>query len=42
MGQSFSAVTLVVHDYDEAIHFFTHCLRFAARSSRPEVRGSTG
>lgn len=29
MGQSISAVALVVHDYDEAIHFFTHCLRFA-------------
>ena len=27
--QSISAVALVVHDYDEAIHFFTHCLRFA-------------
>jgi catechol 2,3-dioxygenase-like lactoylglutathione lyase family enzyme len=26
--QSISAVALVVHDYDEAIHFFTHCLRF--------------
>ena len=24
-----SAVALVVRDYDEAIHFFTHCLRFA-------------
>jgi catechol 2,3-dioxygenase-like lactoylglutathione lyase family enzyme len=29
MVQSISAVALVVHDYDEAIHFFTHCLRFA-------------
>ena len=29
MGQSISAVALVVHDYDEAIHFFTRCLRFA-------------
>jgi catechol 2,3-dioxygenase-like lactoylglutathione lyase family enzyme len=27
--QTISAVALVVHDYDEAIHFFTHCLRFA-------------
>ena len=27
--QSISAVALVVHDYDEAIHFFTRCLRFA-------------
>src|SRR5262245_40504584 len=27
--QTISAVTLVVHDYDEAIHFFTRCLRFA-------------
>jgi catechol 2,3-dioxygenase-like lactoylglutathione lyase family enzyme len=26
--QSISAVALVVHDYDEAIHFFTHRLRF--------------
>jgi catechol 2,3-dioxygenase-like lactoylglutathione lyase family enzyme len=29
MGESISAVALVVHDYDEAIHFFTHRLRFA-------------
>jgi len=28
MDQSISAVALVVHDYDEAIHFFTHSLRF--------------
>ena len=28
-GSSISAVALVVHDHDEAIHFFTHCLRFA-------------
>lgn len=27
--QSISAVALVVHDYDEAILFFTHRLRFA-------------
>jgi catechol 2,3-dioxygenase-like lactoylglutathione lyase family enzyme len=27
--QSISAVALVVHDYDEAIQFFTHSLRFA-------------
>jgi catechol 2,3-dioxygenase-like lactoylglutathione lyase family enzyme len=27
--QTISAVALVVHDYDEAIHFFTRCLRFA-------------
>ena len=27
--QTISAVALVVRDYDEAIHFFTHCLRFA-------------
>ncbi len=26
---SISAVALVVHDYDEAVHFFTHALRFA-------------
>ena len=29
MDRSISAVALVVHDYDEAIHFYTHCLRFA-------------
>lgn len=29
MGLSISAVALVVHDYDEAIHFFTNHLRFA-------------
>ena len=28
MPQSISGVALVVNDYDEAIHFFTHCLRF--------------
>ena len=28
MAPSIFAVTLVVNDYDEAIHFFTHCLRF--------------
>jgi catechol 2,3-dioxygenase-like lactoylglutathione lyase family enzyme len=27
--QTISAVALVVNDYDEAIHFFTRCLRFA-------------
>jgi catechol 2,3-dioxygenase-like lactoylglutathione lyase family enzyme len=27
--RTISAVALVVHDYDEAIQFFTHCLRFA-------------
>jgi catechol 2,3-dioxygenase-like lactoylglutathione lyase family enzyme len=27
--QTISAVALVVHDYDEAIRFFTRCLRFA-------------
>lgn len=27
--RTISAVALVVHDYDEAIRFFTHCLRFA-------------
>ncbi|MBN9120771.1 MAG: VOC family protein [Planctomycetes bacterium] len=29
MGQAISAVALVVRDYDEAIHFYTRCLRFA-------------
>lgn len=28
MVQSISAVTLLVRDYDEAIRFFTDCLRF--------------
>lgn len=28
--QAVAAVTLVVHEYDEAIHSFTHCLRFNA------------
>ena len=26
--QAIATVALVVHDYDEAIHFFTRCLRF--------------
>lgn len=29
MGLAISAVALVVRDYDEAIHFYTRCLRFA-------------
>lgn len=29
MGLAISAVALVVRDYDEAIHFYTCCLRFA-------------
>jgi catechol 2,3-dioxygenase-like lactoylglutathione lyase family enzyme len=33
--QSILAVALVVHDYDEAIQFFTHCLRFAVVEDTP-------
>jgi catechol 2,3-dioxygenase-like lactoylglutathione lyase family enzyme len=29
VSQSIAAVALVVSDYDEAIHFFTRCLRFS-------------
>ncbi len=28
MGQSIASVSLVVRDYDEAVAFFTGCLRF--------------
>ena len=33
--QTISAVALVVHNYDEAIHFFTRCLRFAVVEDTP-------
>ena len=35
MGQSIAAVTLVVHDYDEAIAFFTECLGFTVAEDTP-------
>jgi hypothetical protein len=28
MSQKLFSVALVVHDYDDAIRYFTHCLRF--------------
>jgi catechol 2,3-dioxygenase-like lactoylglutathione lyase family enzyme len=33
MPNSISAVALVVHDYDEAVHFFTHALRFTVEDT---------
>jgi catechol 2,3-dioxygenase-like lactoylglutathione lyase family enzyme len=35
MSQSISAVALVVNDYDEAVHFFTRCLRFTVVEDTP-------
>ena len=35
MPNSISAVSLVVHDYDEAVHFFTHALRFTVVEDTP-------
>jgi catechol 2,3-dioxygenase-like lactoylglutathione lyase family enzyme len=35
MSNSISAVALVVNDYDEAVHFFTHALRFAVVEGTP-------
>ena len=35
MGQSIRAVSLLVRDYDEAIAFFTGCLRFAVVEDTP-------
>ena len=35
MSQFISAVALLVHDYDEAIQFFTHCLRFEVVEDTP-------
>jgi catechol 2,3-dioxygenase-like lactoylglutathione lyase family enzyme len=37
--QSISAVAIVVHDYDEANHFFTHRLRFALVEDTPLSAG---
>ena len=33
MSNSISAVALVVNDYDEAVHFFAHCLRFTVEDT---------
>ena len=35
MSQSIAAVALVVNDYDEAVHFFTRCLRFSVLTDTP-------
>ena len=35
MGQSIRAISLLVRDYDEAIAFFTGCLRFALVEDTP-------
>jgi catechol 2,3-dioxygenase-like lactoylglutathione lyase family enzyme len=35
MSQSIAAVALVINDYDEAVHFFTRCLRFAVDEDTP-------
>ena len=35
MPNSIAAVALIVHDYDEAVHFFTHALRFAVVEDTP-------
>jgi catechol 2,3-dioxygenase-like lactoylglutathione lyase family enzyme len=35
VSQAISAVALVVNDYDEAVHFFTHCLRFTVVEDTP-------
>ena len=39
MSQSISAVALVVNDYDEAVHFFTRCLRFTVVEDTPLPEG---
>jgi catechol 2,3-dioxygenase-like lactoylglutathione lyase family enzyme len=39
LNQSISAVTLVVCDYDEAIRFFTHALRFEVVEDTPLAPG---
>ena len=39
MGQSIASVALVVRDYDEAIAFFTGCLRFTVVEDTPLVDG---
>lgn len=35
MPNSIAAVALVVRDYDEAVHFFTHALRFTVVEDTP-------
>ena len=35
MSQSIAAVALIVSDYDEAVHFFTHRLRFTVVADTP-------
>jgi catechol 2,3-dioxygenase-like lactoylglutathione lyase family enzyme len=35
VGQEIAAVTLVVRDYDEALAYFTGCLRFAVSEDTP-------
>ena len=42
MGQSISAVALVVRDYDEAIQFFTHGLGFEVVEDTPLGPGKRG
>ncbi len=39
MAQSIAAVALVVNEYDEAIHFFTHCLQFTLVEDTPLAPG---
>jgi catechol 2,3-dioxygenase-like lactoylglutathione lyase family enzyme len=39
MPDSISTVSLVVRDYDEAIHFFTDCLRFTLVEDTPMGSG---
>jgi catechol 2,3-dioxygenase-like lactoylglutathione lyase family enzyme len=39
MGQTIAAVALVVHDYDEAIKFFTGCLGFTLVEDTPQEGG---
>ena len=39
LSQSLSAVALVVHEYDEAIRFFTHALRFEVVEDTPVAPG---
>ena len=36
MSQSIALVTLVVHDYDEAIAFFVNALRFTLVEDHPQ------
>src|SRR4051812_12278152 len=39
MGQAISAIALVVRDYDEAIAYFTGCLRFTLVEDTPLAAG---